>query len=106
MPNLPNRTQSRVGKCRVGIKTAAIGKNISENRFRLIDFLPIMWYTDNSNFGGQEDEIFIRKRDSRALDHLRAQRPQLLRGRSRPRRFSDGQDLEHSRKRREARTEQ
>ena len=25
-----------------------------------------MWYTDNSNFGGQNDEIFIRKRDSDA----------------------------------------
>ena len=24
-----------------------------------------MWYTDNSNFGGQNDEMFIRKRDSR-----------------------------------------
>ena len=53
-----------------------------------------MWYTDNRDFGGQEDEIFIRKRDSGALEYLRAQRPQLLRGRSRPRRFSDGQDLE------------
>ena len=28
-----------------------------------------MWYTDNSNFGGQNDEIFIRKRDSSALEH-------------------------------------
>ena len=60
--------------------TAVIGKNISENRFRMIDFLPIMWYTDTSNFGGQNDEIFIRKKDSGALEYLRAQRPQLLRG--------------------------
>lgn len=40
-----------------------------------------MWYTDNRNFGGQNDEIFIRKRDSGALEHLRAQCPQLLRSR-------------------------
>ena len=65
---MPNRTKSRVGKCRVGIKTAVIGKNISENGFWMIDFLPIMWYTDNSNFGGQEDEIFIRERDSGIID--------------------------------------
>lgn len=38
----------------------------------------------------KKNEIFIRKRDSDALEYLRAQRPQLLRGRSRPRRFSDG----------------
>ena len=52
-----------------------------------------MWYTDNRNFGGQNDEIFIRKRDSGALEHLRAQRPQLLRGRSRSRRSSSKQKV-------------
>ena len=66
---------------------------MSGNRFCLIDFLPIMWYTDNRNFGGQNDEIFIRKRDSGALEHLRAQRPQLLRGRSRSRRSSSKQKV-------------
>ena len=54
----------------------------------------------------KKNEIFICKRDSGALKHIRAQRSQLLRGRPRPGRFSDGQDLEHSRERREARTEQ
>ena len=69
---MPDCTKNRVAKCRGGIKTAVIGKNISENKFCLIDFLPIMimWYTDKRNFGGQEDEIFIRKRDSGALEHL------------------------------------
>ena len=86
-------TQSRVRKCRGEIKTAVIGKNISENIFCLIDFLPIMWYTNISNFGGQNDEIFIRKRGSGALEHLRAQRPQLLRGRSRSRRSSSKQKV-------------
>ena len=65
-PVMPDCTKSRVDKCRDGIKTAAIGKNKSGDRFCLIDFLPIMimWYTDKRNFGGQEDEIFIRERDS------------------------------------------
>ena len=36
----------------VGIKTAVIGKNICENRFQMIDFLPIIWYTNSRNFGG------------------------------------------------------
>ena len=45
-PVMSNRTKNRVGKRRGGIKTAVIGKNIIENRFCLIDFLPIMWYTN------------------------------------------------------------
>ena len=49
-PVMPDCTQSRVAKCRGGIKTAVIGKNICEDRLWTIDFLPIMWYTDNSNW--------------------------------------------------------
>ena len=37
-PVMPNRTKSCVGKCRVGIKTAVIGKNISKADFKWLIF--------------------------------------------------------------------